>query len=289
MACISASRISRRRGPWRNLAALNARYEFEQGHGKAGWEDVIAVLKLGRHLEMEPLFIQRFVGRALESVAIDAVAPYLPELKSVLTEAAYTDLNALPAGATLEQVVHEEKEVFLMSIIRKLKSAEQHEKGSWQNVWKEMFHAILVSSEQKDIRKRDSIESVKTFDQAVNWLEELLPFYDELAKMTALPWKEFDARYPDFAKRATAANPVADQVLPMTDAMVATERRTLTRMALLKSAVAVVLGGPNRLKDIPDPFGDGPFEYRALDKGFELKSKLIYREKPVSLAVGRMN
>ena len=270
-----------------HLAALNARHEFEQGHGKAGWEDVTDVLKLGRHLEMEPLFIQRFAGRALESVAIDAAAPYLPELKSVLTEAAYTDLNALPAGATLEQVVLGEKEVFLMSIIRKLKSAEQHEKGSWQNVWKEMFHAILVSSEQKDLPKRDSIESVKTFEQAINWLEDLLPFYDELAKMTALPWKEFDARYPDFAKRAIAANPVADQVLPMTDAMVATERRTLTRMALLKAAVAVVLGGPDRLKEIQDPFGDGPFEYQALDKGFELKSKLIYREKPVTLIVGR--
>jgi hypothetical protein len=272
-----------------HLAALNARHEFEQGHGKAGWENVTDVLKFGRHLEMEPLFIQRFAGRALESVAIDAAAPYLPELKSVLPEAAYTDLDALPAGATLEQVVLEEKEVFLTSIIRKLKSAEQHEKDSWQNAWKEIFHAILVSSEQNDHLKRESVQSVKTFEQAINWLEDLLPFYDELAKMTALPWKEFDARYPEFAKRAIAANPVADQILPMTDAMVATERRTLTRLALFKAAVAVALGGPDRLKAIQDPFGDGPFEYRALDKGFELKSKLLYHEKPVTLTVGRTN
>jgi hypothetical protein len=269
-----------------HLAALNARHEFEQGHGKAGWEDVTDLLKLGRHLEMEPLFIQRFVGRALESVAIDAAASYLPDLKSALPEAAYTDLDALPAAATLEQVVLEEKQVFLMSMIRKLKVAEQREQGSWRGIWKEMFHAILVSSEQKDIQKRDSIESVKTFEQAIKWLEDLLPFYDELAKMTALPWKEFDARFPDFAKRANAANPVADQILPMTDAMLATERRTLTRMEQFKAAVAVVQGGPDRLKDIHDPFGDGPFEYRALDKGFELKSKLLYHDKPVTLTVG---
>ena len=270
-----------------HLAALNARHEFEQGHGKAGWEDVTDVLKLGRHLEMEPLFVQRFAGSALESIAIDAAASYLPELKSVLPQAAYTDLDALPAAATLEQVVLQEKQVFLMSMIQRLKHAEQRQKGSWQGVWTEMFHAIFVSSEQKDSRSRESVEAVKTFEQAIKWLEDLLPFYDELAKMTNLPWKDFDARFPDFISRARAVNPLADQILPMTDAMVATERRTVTRLTLFKAAVAVVLGGPDKLKDIHDPFGDGPFEYRAVDKGFELTSKLVYREKPVTLTLGQ--
>jgi hypothetical protein len=272
-----------------HLAALNARHEFDQGHGKAGWEDVTDVLKLGRHLEMEPLFIQRFAGSALESIAIDAAASYLPVLKSVLTETAYTDLDALPAAATLEQVVLQEKQVFLMSMIQRLKLAEQRQKGSWQGVWQEMFHAVFVSSERKDSRSRESIEAVKTFGQAIKWLEDLVPFYDELAKMTNLPWKEFDARFPDFTSRAKAVNPLADQILPMTDAMVATERRTVTRAALFKAAVAVVLGGPERLKYFQDPFGNGPFEYRAFDKGFELTSKLLYREKPVTLTVGRRN
>ena len=160
-----------------HLAALNARHEFEQGHGKAGWEDVTDLLKLGRHLEMEPLFIQRFVGRAIESVAIDAAAPYLPELKSVLPEAASTDLDALPAGATLQQVVLKEKQVFLMSMIQKLKEAEQQQEGSWRGVWKEMFHAILVSSQGRN-PETDSVQSVKTFEQAIKWLEDILPFYD---------------------------------------------------------------------------------------------------------------
>jgi hypothetical protein len=50
--------------------------------------------------------------------------------------------------------------------------------------------------------------------------------------------------------------------------------------------MAVVQGGPDRLKDFKDPFGDGPFEYRALDRGFELKSKLLFRDQPVTLTVG---
>jgi hypothetical protein len=260
------------------LAALHARHEFEQGHWQAGWEDVTALLTLGRHLEEEPLFVQRWVGRAIESVAIDAAAPYLPELKSVLPAAGTAVLDALPSGATLQQVVLKEKQVFLMSAIRQLKEAERQKPGSWQEIWKSGFDHP---------ESRASGQSVKTFEQAVKWLEDFLPFYDRLARMVALPCKEFDAQYPGFAEEAKAANPLADQVLPMNDAMVARERRTQARMALFQAALAVVQGGPDRLKDIKDPFGDGPFEYRASDEGFELKSKLLHQGKPVTLTVGQ--
>ena len=184
---------------------------------------------------------------------------------------------ALPAGATLQQVVLKEKQVFLMSAIQRLKEAEQHQAGSWKDIWKAGF-------DQPE--NRSLVQPVKTFEQAVKWLENMLPFYDQLAKMTTLPWKEFDAQYPEFAKEAKAVNPLADQILPLNDFMLATERRTQTRMALFNAALAVVQGGPDKLKDIKDPFADGPFEYRALDKGFELKSKLLFNGQPVSLTVG---
>ena len=58
-------------------------------------------------------------------------------------------------------------------------------------------------------------------------------------------------------------------------------------MAMLLASVAVVESGPEALKDIKDPFGDGPFEHRALDKGFELQSKLTYEGKPVTLTIGQ--
>ena len=103
-----------------------------------------------------------------------------------------------------------------------------------------------------------------------------------------MPWKEFDAQYPEFVKKAKAASPLAADFfgLPIMDQVVARERRYQTQMALFKAALAVVQSGPDKLKDIKDPFDDGPFEYRALDKGFELKSKLTHQEKPVTLTVG---
>jgi hypothetical protein len=53
------------------------------------------------------------------------------------------------------------------------------------------------------------------------------------------------------------------------------------------AAIAVAEGGPEKLKDITDPFGAGPFEYKALDKGFELKSKLLFEGKSVTLTAGQ--
>ena len=51
--------------------------------------------------------------------------------------------------------------------------------------------------------------------------------------------------------------------------------------------IAVAESGPNKLEEIKDPFGSGPFEYRPLEKGFELKSKLLFEGQPVTLTVGQ--
>lgn len=262
------------------LAALDARRAFEQGNLKAGWEDVIDLLKLGRHVGMGPQFVVRWVDYKIETMAIEAASPYLPELKPILPEAAPAVLDGLPAGPTLAQMVLSEKQIGLRWLIENMKEAERHREGSWKNGWKSFF-------EEPGGQHQDSLQSIKTFEQAVRFLEEALPLYDQLAKISALSWKEFDAQYPQFVKKAKAGKPLANLVLPPMDKIVARERRYQAQVALFKAALAVVQGGPDRLKDIKDPFGEKPFEYRALDKGFELKSKLFDQGKPVTLIVGR--
>jgi hypothetical protein len=260
------------------LAALHARHELEQGHWKAGAEDVTALLRLARHLKTDRMIIPHLVGYSIEALAIEAAAPYLPELKSALPEAAA--LAAPPAEATLPQMVALEKRIGATSLIQELQKAERHKKGSWQGVWKEIF-------DNPESRGPGALGAAKSFEQAVKLLEDLLPFYDELTKVAALPRKDFDAEYPEFVRKAKAANPLAGYVLPNMEKFAAAQRRAQARMALFQAALAVVRGGPDKLKDIQDPFGDGPFEYRALDKGFELKSKLLANGRPVTLVVGK--
>jgi len=262
------------------LALLHARHEFEQGHCKAGWEDVTDVLKLGRHLEMDPMIIPNLVAYAVERNAIEAAAPYLPELKLVLPQAASVVLAAPPAGQTLSQMVLFERQISLQWLIRRLKESEQHQPGSWQHVWKEFFSPENRSS-------RDLREAAKSFDQAVKMLEDALPYYDQMAKVAALPWKELDAQLPEFLKKVDADSPMASYFLAGLGDTRHAQRLAQTEMALFKAALAVVEGGPDKLKDIKDPYGDGPFAYRALGRGFELKSTLLYKGKPVTLVVGQ--
>jgi hypothetical protein len=262
------------------LTALHARHAFEQGDQKAGWEDVIDLLKLGRHVGMGPQFVVRWVDYKIETMAIEAAAPYLPELKPIFPKAAPAVLDRLPAGPTLAQMVLSEKQIGLRWMLENMKEAEQRQEGSWKEVWKNFF-------EEPGDPHRNSFQSIRTFEQAVRFLEELLPLYDQLAKIAALPRKEFDAQYPEFVKKLKAVKPLSSFVLPPMDKIVARERRYLAQVAMFKAALAVVQGGPDRLKDIKDPFGERPFEYRALDKGFELKSKLLDQGRPVTLTVGR--
>jgi hypothetical protein len=266
------------------LAALHARQEFAQGHLEAGWQDVTDLLKLARQVESVPVQIVQLVGYVIETTAIEAAAPYLPALKSVRPEAA---LDALPPRPTLRQMVLMERQLGPMWLIRELKEAERRKEGSWQEVWKRIFDVIIRISEGQDVPDRDFIQSVKTFEQAISTLEGLLTLYDELARMTDLPAKEFDARYAAFIEKARSANPLAALGLSSMGKFVEAERRAQTRMALFRAALAVVQGGPDRLKDIKDPFGDGPFEYRASGEGFELKSKRLHQGKPVTLTVGQ--
>jgi hypothetical protein len=265
------------------LAALHARQAFEQGRWKAGARDVADLLKMARHLKSDRTIFSHLVGYLIELTAIEAAAPYLPKLKDVLPGAVSPVLEA-PGGATLAQMVRLEKQIGAQWLIRELKSAEKRKKGGWQAVWKEILD---IPDEGGGGSNRAAAKAAKTFKQAIDLLEDLLPRYDELAKLAALPWKEFDAQYPKFAKKARAANALAGFVLPSMDKVAAAQRRNQAHRALFQAALAVVEGGPDKLKDIKDPFGKGPFKYRARGKGFELQSKLVFNGKAVKLTFGQ--
>jgi hypothetical protein len=266
------------------LTALHARHEFEQRHWQSGWDDVMALLKLARHIEKTPIMVGNLVGYSIEAIAIETASPWLQELKAILPKDAHAVTDSLPAGATLVELVEKEKQIGPQWLIRELKQAEQRQSGGWQAVWNEV---LQVSANESKNLQRDDFRSIKTFEQAVKALEEILPLYDELAKIAALPWKEFDAQYQKFAAKSKAASPLAGVLLPAMGNYVASHQRYQARVALFKAAVAVVQDGPDKLQRMPDPFGDGPFEYRAVDNGFELKSKLVFREHAVTLTVGR--
>jgi hypothetical protein len=59
------------------------------------------------------------------------------------------------------------------------------------------------------------------------------------------------------------------------------------RWELFKTGIAVVRDGEKAVEQSIDPYGNGPFEYVKTPDGFELRSKLQWNKKPVTLDFGR--
>lgn len=262
------------------LAALRARHEFARGNAEAGWDDVTALFTLARHVETDPIMIDQMVGFSIESMAIQAAAPNLPDSKAALAEVAAA-LDRLPPATPFAEMLRAEKRTTSDWLIRQLRAAEAKKPGSWRGQWEALFGPPERGA------PHPMVPAVASLDEAVTMLQGLPALYDEAGRLTELPWTEFAPRYAAFIRAAQAANPAAAAVFPAMEKVVAAKRRADARLALFKAAVAVVRGGPDRLAGIKDPFGDGPFEYTATGGGFELKSKLIVKDRPVTLVVGK--
>jgi hypothetical protein len=258
------------------LAALHARYEMERGNSRALRDNATGMMALARHVARDPIMICVLVRFLIQDMVVDLVSPYVPQL-----DAKYADSKAmfdsLPPSSSVLDTFDMEREYFLVWIARKLEEEEKRNPGAGLKMW----NNFLGTEGPEALRK------VQSVDQAIKLTEDVIPVYDELEKLVALPHAEFDARYPDFKQQNLKPDTAAAFLIPQIDSLLAKERRSQARVSMLLAAIAVAEGGPDRLKDIDDPFGDGPFEYRKLDNGFELISQLKYEGQPVALTVGQ--
>jgi hypothetical protein len=264
------------------LAALRMRYRFEQGDPQGALEDFVATLVLSRHVASDPILISILVQYAIEATAIEALAGHLPKLGTPALQTLAARLETLPPASTVAQAVRLiEKEQMLNWMVRKIKESEKQ----GQDAWREVIKQIAASEKEAEVFFKTV--GPASAAEVLRIVEGMAQHYDEMAKLLPLPKDQFEAQWPGFVQKARAANPMAAQILPSMDHFLASHYRAGTRMALFKAAIAVAQGGPDRLKTIRDPFGQGPFEYRALPQGFELKSKLTYKGEPVKLTVGQ--
>jgi hypothetical protein len=260
------------------IAALDARQAFENKDYKRAHDDAFGMVTLARHVGKDHTIVNMLVCFAIEGTVVDLAAPYLPEVQAPYADV-LEECEALPPSPPLAQAVLGEKRM-AYTVLNQLAEAEHRRPGSWRETWKSILGGDVGGA-------ADPLQSAVKFEEVLDLVEKFQSVYDELAELMALPPAEFDARYPEFAKRASATSPVAEVLLPAVEKTVAVQRRSEARLAMLLAAIAVIESGPEELAGIKDPFGDGPFEYRKLDTGFQLSSKLLEDGKPVTLEIGR--
>jgi hypothetical protein len=255
------------------LAALDARRAFEAGQSERARDDAYGMFALARQVGGDHTLVSMLVCYSIEEMAINVVAPYVPKINASY-EQAVKMFQTLPPSPPLSQGVFCEK-LLSRSIINQLQQAEKRKAGSWRKLW------------QLDMQAPEPLRTVESLEKLVQLVDEFQSVYDELAQLTTLPPREFDAKYPAFVERAEADSPIAKLLLPAMQKVVTAQRHSQVRTEMLLAAIAVVEGGPEKLESIKDPFGDGPFGYKKLDEGFELSSKLQAEGKPVTLVIGQ--
>jgi hypothetical protein len=265
------------------LAALHARQRIEKGQTAEAADELADVLTLGRHTAPEGITIAVLVRYAIEGIGIETAADVLPRLKPADLDRLAERIDKLPAAAAAKDSVRMELDSGLNWVLKKVRGA----KGDKDFV----KHVVAMLAPPSDTDQTAAMTAAITAaggtpDSVAKAVEETAPFYDQLAEALALPYNQVRPRLDEINKKAQA-NPIAKAILPNYDKVVDAEARAQCRMAMLKAAIAVQKGGPDKVKDFPDPYGDGPFEYKALPQGFELKSKLQFRGEPVVLQVGQ--
>lgn len=263
------------------LAVLRMRQRFaEVNHGAL--DDAWATLKLGRDLSQNRTIIAVLVGIAIETVVIDAVAAELPRLDAATVRTFSDRVGRLPPMNTVAAAITTSEEAggldWFAQRVRQCKDRDELVK----------FLSGILGTEM--VRGQTGEEFLRecggTKEAVLAKAESARPFYRRAADLMPLPLGRFEKQW-DEENRRIQANPVLKLLAPALGKCRLAEARLEARQKLWQAAVAVRLGGHNDLKDHPDPFGDGPFEYVPFDGGFELRSRLKAPDKPVTLTVGK--
>ncbi len=112
------------------------------------------------------------------------------------------------------------------------------------------------------------------------------PLYATWVKKLDLPTEQFLKEWEAQVAKMKD-NPVFGLLAPALGKCREAEARAHTRRAMLKAAIAIRLDGPSAAKNQIDPYDGKPFQFTPFDGGFELRSKLEMKDKPMVLTVGR--
>ena len=246
-------------------------------------------MTLSRHISNDGLLIAVLLGYSLEQRVVETLAFSLPRLDASTVSELKTRLDAVPAGESLAAAMKLEERFTLDWFARETRNASA--KGGLLP-----FLSEFCDGPGKGRAFLDGCGG--DLEGVLRRVEQTRSCYQQLATKLDLPPDRFKSEFHREAERQ-AGNPVFTQLFPDLRKVPWAFARARVRRALLGAALAVRVGGPDVLKDHPDPVVGGPFDYVPVAGGFELRSRLKMDErvsvrfqsdesfnKPVVLTVG---
>ena len=257
------------------VAFLRARYRFEHGRPEAAFDDVLAVLKLSRHVGKGGGLIALLIGRAVEEQAIRCVARNIGAVRDRdLWRNFLRKWDALPKPTTLAETLAAERDQYVAWFkTRGVRVGSDDEPDLEGNPPK---RDEPVATIQYLLGLQLEAGSVREFVTAIN------REYGRAIEIARLPLDKVRAAHLEWIKRlennAAGYEPVvrvwAGLMTPDVYKFRLGEARREALRAMLRAAVASAAEGTDVATTSRDPFGDGPFEMKKTPDGYELKSKL---------------
>jgi hypothetical protein len=262
------------------IAALRVRERFAEGRAKDAIDDALATATLARHVSADGTIISLLVGYAIEAIVTETLAAHLPELDKATLKDLAARWEKLPVGGTLgaAMLTGEEKGGidWFIRVVSETKDRAELERFLKGLVEMPDHSGPLLAALAKGGKER-----------LIKDAEELKPLYREFAAKEKVPPDQYEKEWNEHANALKEHNPVAAVFAPGLGKCRWAAARSEVRGALWKTALAILIDGPDAVKTHRDPFGDGPLEYTAFEAGFELRSKLRHQDKPVALMVGQ--
>jgi hypothetical protein len=264
-------------------ACLRVRFDISQKHWTDAVEHAGDALVAARHVANPPVMISMLVSYADERDVIDALTPDLAAFDRESLARLSARLDSLPPTPRLEDSLKQESRMTVDWAVKKVRDA-----GPNPN-WNEVLGFVAIGDEGKPAGKTpDQLvrEAGGSPDAVAKKFEDLRPFYQEVEKLAgeSLTQAEFAKQAQAITSRY-AANPFAGPILPNLTKVHEAVTAAQTRMTLLRAAIAVLQNGPEAEKQFTDT-DHQPITYQARPGGFEVSSKITYRNQPLTLTVG---
>ena len=261
------------------VAGIRARLRFRDGNIPGAMDDVLAAMAAARHLSVDGSLASVLIAYKLEDSVTGVLVQNLLRFSPAQLRELSNGLAGLPGGSNLGAALESEKlgRNDFVAIIQSAKTRDDLIEQLLQDI------PALQSDRGLAAQIVDGCGgSVKGF---VNCVDQQHSFYESWAPRFALPPEQFEMDYKVEFDEISKMNPVARQFIPALPRFRWAEADEQTRRALLQTAIAVRLLGPEALNQHIDPYDKKPFAYTAVDGGFHLESRLTDGVIPISLSI----
>lgn len=261
------------------VSGLRARLRFRDDDITGAMSDVLTAMAAARHLSTDGSLASVLFACRLENTLSGILTQDLYRFSQAQLKELATEIDALPSGSDLGLAFHEEKILRneLLDIGQKAKSRD--------DLIRLLLKGIPVL--QSDQHSADAIVEGcgGTINGFLDCVKQQRSFYSAWDSRFSLPPQEFETTYKAEIERLSAKNPVIQQFTPNLPRFRWADAYCQTRRALLQTAIAVRLDGPNNLNRHPDPYDNKPFTYIPIQNGFRLESRLTDNGVPLSLLI----